>query len=176
MQNGILEAVGTQRNGKCAGLWSLDHTDEASTQEVMEDAIQHSENYVLKPQREGGGNNLYGQQLKERLRRQEEGLSAYILMQRIRPPIHQYVIACLSCCCAEDGKLQALEGAAPFCEDLRFLLLGVVKLIPSAHWTIIGCDRLHVVTQVTDGEGREAVSSGFSVGAGNIWHLPAARN
>ena len=97
MQNDILEAIGTKRIGKCAGLWSLDHIDEASTQEVMEDAIQHSENYVLKPQREGGGNNLYGQQLKDRLGRRE-GLSAYILMQRIRPPIHQYITAFLSCC------------------------------------------------------------------------------
>jgi hypothetical protein len=40
---------------------------------------------VLKPQREGGGNNLYGDELAARLR-EGSGLSAYILMQRIKPP------------------------------------------------------------------------------------------
>ena len=53
----------------------------------MEDAAAYPDKYVLKPQREGGGNNLYGEQLKDRLARRE-GLSAFILMQRIRPPIH----------------------------------------------------------------------------------------
>ena len=106
-------------------------------------------------------------------------------MQRIRPPIHQYITACLSWCCAEAGNLEALEGVAPFCEGLHVLLLGVVTLIPSVHWPQCGGEQLrittsashhlYVVTQVADGEGREAVGSGFSVRAGNIWHLPAAR-
>lgn len=43
--------------------------------------------YVLKPQREGGGNNYYGEDVRlqlERLTAQER--SAYILMDRINPP------------------------------------------------------------------------------------------
>lgn len=43
-----------------AGLWSLDDTSEASTQAIMQAAISCPHDYVLKPQREGGGNNLYG--------------------------------------------------------------------------------------------------------------------
>ena len=73
-----------------AGLWSLDSLQDAATQEVLKDAAEHPDRYVLKPQREGGGNNLYGRQLKERLE-DSKGLSAYILMQRIRPPVQKCV-------------------------------------------------------------------------------------
>ncbi|KAF3784108.1 Glutathione synthetase [Nymphaea thermarum] len=69
---------------KCfAGLWSLDD------QNVVEDAIARPELYVLKPQREGGGNNIYGDAVREKLvelqKGGNEGPAAYILMQRIFP-------------------------------------------------------------------------------------------
>ncbi|KAL5701608.1 Glutathione synthetase [Ranunculus cassubicifolius] len=69
---------------KCfAGLWSLDDT------KIMNDVTEHPESFVLKPQREGGGNNIYGEDVKETLiKLQKEGgeeLAAYILMQRIFP-------------------------------------------------------------------------------------------
>ncbi|CAN6356316.1 unnamed protein product [Urochloa humidicola] len=69
---------------KCfAGLWSLD--DEG----IIKTAIEKPELFVLKPQREGGGNNIYGLDLRETLTKlQKEGgdaLAAYILMQRIFP-------------------------------------------------------------------------------------------
>jgi glutathione synthase len=53
--------------------------------------MQNPDRYVLKPQREGGGNNLYGQDLVGMLRQGlaaggGEGLAAFILMQRIVPP------------------------------------------------------------------------------------------
>ncbi|XP_006664070.1 glutathione synthetase, chloroplastic [Oryza brachyantha] len=69
---------------KCfAGLWSLDD------EEIVKSAIQKPELFVLKPQREGGGNNIYGLDVRETLARlQKEGgdaLAAYILMQRIFP-------------------------------------------------------------------------------------------
>ncbi|XP_058225752.1 glutathione synthetase, chloroplastic [Rhododendron vialii] len=71
---------------KCfAGLWSLDDSD------IVKDAIERPEFYVMKPQREGGGNNIYGDDVrKSLLRLQEEGTeenAAYILMQRIFPTI-----------------------------------------------------------------------------------------
>ncbi|XP_047310495.1 glutathione synthetase, chloroplastic [Impatiens glandulifera] len=71
---------------KCfAGLWSLDDTD------VVKDAIERPELYVMKPQREGGGNNIYGDDIsKTLLKLQEEGTegsAAYILMQRIFPTV-----------------------------------------------------------------------------------------
>ena len=44
-----------------AGLWSLDDLSDPSTQSIMQSAISCPYDYVLKPQREGGGNNLYGE-------------------------------------------------------------------------------------------------------------------
>lgn len=68
-----------------AGLWSLDDPSDPTTQEIMQQALDEPHTFVLKPQREGGGNNLYGQELQAALRA-GSGLSAYILMQRILPP------------------------------------------------------------------------------------------
>jgi len=68
-----------------AGLYSLDG-DEGT--EAVKLGLANPAGYVLKPQREGGGNNLYSEELRERL---EQGgdLGAFILMQRILPPSHQ---------------------------------------------------------------------------------------
>ncbi|KAK3119285.1 hypothetical protein QOZ80_9BG0717230 [Eleusine coracana subsp. coracana] len=66
-----------------AGLWSLDN------EEIVKSAIEKPELFVLKPQREGGGNNIYGHDLRDTLvklqKEQGESLAAYILMQRIFP-------------------------------------------------------------------------------------------
>ncbi|XP_071735471.1 glutathione synthetase, chloroplastic [Rutidosis leptorrhynchoides] len=66
-----------------AGLWSLDDSD------AVKNAIDKPGAYVMKPQREGGGNNIYGDDVKDSLLRlQKEGSeeeAAYILMQRIFP-------------------------------------------------------------------------------------------
>lgn len=62
--------------------------EDAATREVVARAQASPEDFVLKPQREGGGNNMYGEQLQQRLG-QGTGLAAYILMQRIRPPINR---------------------------------------------------------------------------------------
>lgn len=71
---------------KCfAGLWSLDDSD------IVKDAIERPEHYVMKPQREGGGNNIYGDNVRKNLLQlQKEGSeekAAYILMQRIFPSL-----------------------------------------------------------------------------------------
>ena len=50
-------------------------------------AIEHPEHFVLKPQREGGGNNFYGKDIPEQLKKMSKvERGAYILMQRIFPP------------------------------------------------------------------------------------------
>nr|UNN25574.1 glutathione synthetase [Diaphanosoma celebensis] len=69
------------------GLYSLDLNDEGDRASEM--AIQDPERFVLKPQREGGGNNVYGLEVKttiERLRDSHER-AAYILMDVIKPPL-----------------------------------------------------------------------------------------
>lgn len=44
---------------------------------------------MLKPQREGGGNNVYGAEVREALLRMRHSRerAAYILMERILPPL-----------------------------------------------------------------------------------------
>ena len=44
-----------------AGLWSLDDVEDSATAHVIDSAIREPDMYILKPQREGGGNNLYGE-------------------------------------------------------------------------------------------------------------------
>lgn len=51
-------------------------------------AIKEPERFVLKPQREGGGNNIYGADIKEALlKMNKEERSSWILMDKINPPI-----------------------------------------------------------------------------------------
>ncbi|MQL72436.1 hypothetical protein Taro_004743 [Colocasia esculenta] len=69
---------------KCfAGLWSLDDSD------IVNNVVEKPELFVLKPQREGGGNNIYGEAVRDTLLQLQQdgskGLAAYILMQRIFP-------------------------------------------------------------------------------------------
>ncbi|XP_020598280.1 glutathione synthetase, chloroplastic [Phalaenopsis equestris] len=80
----FLEEDAAAKLRKCfAGLWSLDDS------EVVKRAIERPELFVLKPQREGGGNNIYGDDVKEMLLKLQQENSkeqaAYILMQRIFP-------------------------------------------------------------------------------------------
>ena len=49
-----------------------------------EKALSNPENFVLKPQREGGGNNIYGEDIKPFLEniKDNDERNAYILMDR----------------------------------------------------------------------------------------------
>ena len=67
-----------------AGLWSLEGEDNPARAMAME----RPDAFVLKPQREGGGNNLYGEEMRQRLA-EGGGLEAFILMERIRPRIQE---------------------------------------------------------------------------------------
>ncbi|EYU37221.1 hypothetical protein ABFS82_06G153000 [Erythranthe guttata] len=76
---------------KCfAGLWSLDDLN------IVKDAIERPGLYVMKPQREGGGNNIYGDDVSIALQKmQKEGTeedAAYILMQRIFPTVSPAIL------------------------------------------------------------------------------------
>ena len=51
--------------------------------------MRNPQNFVLKPQREGGGNNYYGDEIQKILTeiKDKKERTAYILMNRIRPPV-----------------------------------------------------------------------------------------
>lgn len=68
------------------GLYSLDKNEGGD--EAVKMALANPEAYVMKPQREGGGNNIYGSDIPAVLTKMTETeRSAYILMERISPPI-----------------------------------------------------------------------------------------
>ncbi|XP_041454307.1 glutathione synthetase-like [Lytechinus variegatus] len=72
-----------------AGQYTLDLTPEGD--EAALRGIENPKKYVMKPQREGGGNNIYDDEVRtmlEKLAGQQER-EGYILMDRILPPIHQ---------------------------------------------------------------------------------------
>ncbi|KAJ2740505.1 Glutathione synthetase [Coemansia sp. BCRC 34301] len=83
------------------GLYPLDNTDEG--QRAFEAAMANPSNYVVKPQREGGGYNTYGGDIPKLL----GGLSAeerkgYILMELIRAPVFRNILL-------RNGQLVASE-------------------------------------------------------------------
>lgn len=68
------------------GLYTLDMNAEGDA--AVELALANPQNYVLKPQREGGGNNVYGENIPTALKAmQNNERSAWILMERIFPPV-----------------------------------------------------------------------------------------
>ena len=90
-----------------AGLYAL---DDAGAAEAVSLALADPEGFVLKPQREGGGNNLYGEEMVRVLRTYDPSaerggvgdLSAFILMQRIFPPVNRTL-------CLRRGEMVELE-------------------------------------------------------------------
>ncbi|KAI9003379.1 glutathione synthase [Hyaloraphidium curvatum] len=67
------------------GLYPLDDSELA--RDAIRRCMASPEDFVLKPQREGGGNNVYGKDIPPLLKSLSlEERQAYILMDRIRPP------------------------------------------------------------------------------------------
>lgn len=77
------------------GLYSLDPTEtgsDALTALKLRVAAR-PQDFVLKPQREGGGNNIYGADIVTTLDRMgQEELNAHILMDRIVPPMQRCML------------------------------------------------------------------------------------
>lgn len=87
-----------------AGLYSLGEDAVKEDFEAVKEAISGNEGqYVLKPQREGGGYNYYGEKLANKLRENVtlkdngsltlgEDLAEFILMQRLFPPKQRAIL------------------------------------------------------------------------------------
>jgi len=90
-----------------AGLYGFDEDDLSRAQQVVDMACAAPERYVLKPQREGGGNNLFDEELKEALQKMTPAERAsYILMERIVAPTHPALLM----------KGTQVEGGPSICE------------------------------------------------------------
>ncbi|KAM4610494.1 glutathione synthetase [Polymixia lowei] len=96
-----------------AGLYTLDMGPEGDKTVAM--ALAKPDQFVLKPQREGGGNNIYGSEICQVLGGVKESTerTAYILMDKIQPsPVHNYLLRRdaplqLSTCLSELGVFGA---------------------------------------------------------------------
>ncbi|XP_029575345.1 glutathione synthetase isoform X1 [Salmo trutta] len=96
-----------------AGLYTLDMGPEGDKTVAM--ALAKPDKFVLKPQREGGGNNLYGAEICQVLEgvKQSTERMAYILMDKVQPrPVHNYLLRLgtplkLSTCLSELGVFGA---------------------------------------------------------------------
>ncbi|KAF1390868.1 hypothetical protein PFLUV_G00062550 [Perca fluviatilis] len=76
-----------------AGLYTLDMGPEGEKTVAM--ALAAPDRFVLKPQREGGGNNIYGSEICQVLQgvKQSTERMAYILMDKIHPtPVQNYLL------------------------------------------------------------------------------------
>ncbi|KAI1709421.1 eukaryotic glutathione synthase, ATP binding domain-containing protein [Ditylenchus destructor] len=75
------------------GMWGLEDTGDPQIKSRIADAIENPQNYVLKQQMEGGGGNFNGETIPEKLRTlTHEQLSAFILMERIKPLAVQNIL------------------------------------------------------------------------------------
>uniref|UniRef100_A0A1Y1MFP8 Glutathione synthetase n=1 Tax=Photinus pyralis TaxID=7054 RepID=A0A1Y1MFP8_PHOPY len=69
------------------GLYSLDFDEHGN--KAVQMALDSPERFVLKPQREGGGHNVYGEEVREAVLKMKDKKerTAWILMDRINPPV-----------------------------------------------------------------------------------------
>jgi glutathione synthase len=154
-----------------AHLWSLDHEDiqnSPSIQSAIADAKIHPENYVIKPQREGGGNNLYGHAIAIALgsvtesssskihRMSDSELSAHILMERIYPKDRNGVLI----------RLGKAETAHSVCE------LGIYSVFlgnNSDAAPLMNSPAGHLLRTKVEGTDEGGVAAGFSVLDSPCW-------
>lgn len=142
-----------------AGLWSLDGAIEPPAEAPPEEheaahhmrlAMERPDDYVMKPQREGGGHNLFGEELVAALQTfSREQRSAYILMQRIAPRRSPAVLV-------RDGTLMLGPAVSE---------LGVYSTLLTAAdgKVILNQPAGHLVRTKLDGVNEGGVAAGFAV-------------
>lgn len=76
-------------------IYILNNKQNNEAEEIINNAISNPKKYVLKPQREGGGNNIYNEDIKshfESMKNSKER-TAWILMDRFYPPVqNNYIV------------------------------------------------------------------------------------
>ena len=88
----VSESQATELLEVCAEMHSLD-ADSEETEFALAEATEHPERFVLKPQREGGGGNVYGAEIVKVLAEMRpEERSGWVLMERLHPVSHNAVL------------------------------------------------------------------------------------
>ena len=127
LSNFVTEEISKRFRKTFVGMHSLDEIIETPEGEISasEWASINPEKYVLKPQREGGGNNYFGKDIPKKItemKREEQ--DAYILMEKIKAKTHQAILVVngkvekhtsvseigrFGICFAENGVVQSNE-------------------------------------------------------------------
>ena len=127
LSNFMSEEISKRFKKTFVGMHSLDEIIETPEGEISasEWASINPEKYVLKPQREGGGNNYFGKDIPKKItemKREEQ--DAYILMEKIKAKTHQSILVVndkvekhtsvseigrFGICFAENGVVQSNE-------------------------------------------------------------------
>ena len=127
LSNFVSEEISKRFRKTFVGMHSLDEIIETPEGEISasEWASINPEKYVLKPQREGGGNNYFGKDIPKKItemKREEQ--DAYILMEKIKAKTHQAILVVngkvekhtsvseigrFGICFAENGVVQSNE-------------------------------------------------------------------
>ena len=78
-------------------MWSLeDYNDEEEVRNIVAKVIENPKDYVVKPQKEGGGNNFYDHEAADLLKKftakdieekEFESMKQFMIMERINPPM-----------------------------------------------------------------------------------------
>jgi glutathione synthetase len=128
-----------------AGLWSLGKDVDLA---VVKDAKLTPGKYVLKPQREGGGNNYYNEDVRIKLETMSsEELSAHILMERVFPKLQPVLLL-------REG--QAVEGKG-------ISELGVFSVfLGGGGGVLVNQPAGHLLRTKLDGVDEGGVASGFA--------------
>lgn len=86
-------------------------------------ALEQPGRFVLKPQREGGGHNFFGEALRDKLASLSAGeRSAFVLMERLFPPAHDTILV-------KEGQLQDASAVSEIGRFGAFLADGDEVLI-----------------------------------------------
>jgi len=88
-------------------MWGLENND-SMTEAIIAKAKSNTGNFVLKPQREGGGNNFWNEEINKELSRMTIGeRPKYILMQKIKARVEKTAVM-------KEGSVRVIEGVTEY--------------------------------------------------------------
>ncbi|ETI36743.1 glutathione synthetase [Phytophthora nicotianae CJ01A1] len=132
-----------------AGLYGLEK-DSATIEDVKKMAVANPRSYVLKPQREGGGNNLYGDEVAAAIQKMSPAeLESYILMERIFPKENPAVL-----------MRNSLTSSGPTISELGMF---ITSLFDGDEKEIVNKHAGHLLRTKLSGTDEGGVATGFSV-------------
>ncbi|CAH1780470.1 unnamed protein product, partial [Owenia fusiformis] len=131
-----------------AQQFSLEQNEEGDN--AVRLGIEKSDRFVLKPQREGGGNNLFGDDIKDLLSKIKDSneRTQYILMEKIRPPVFK------------NYAVRADESVALWDMVSELGIYGVI--IGTSDGIIMNTECGHLVRTKTLGTNEGGVAAGFA--------------